>query len=553
MPVSETILNHVYQSMSGLAEGEAGKKADELARHYGVTRQTIFRYAGIKGLRWRKEKATKGKTKVSDDAIMKAGAMLLVSRRTSNEITLPACDAKEMLEDSGIDTGVSTGRFLGLMRQREIAAKDILCPSPHQNMLSEHPNHVWQFDVTNCIQYFLDDKGPTGLNERDADMELYKNKIVKTAKAIKKELLRYVAVDHCTGAFFLWYYYASGERAIDGADFLFKAMRPKDEIIKQVFNGTAESKLNKYHLHGVPFMLIPDKGSIMNDKANQNLFKSLRIEVEPHLPGNPRAKGAVEGLMKIINRFEARLKFQRPGNLAELNAWALDWCIKINGVNLMRGVAPRSAMWSTIRSEHLRLCPEEAIYRMLIRKPEEDCKCNGSMHFKLNGRTYQVPDSNASNKWVKVVIHPYEYPKVEAHFSGEVYLLQPIEKDQYGRLSQGTTYGEYKSHKHTVTQKAKSEMEKIAADEWGISWKGTGDKRRAIAPPVGHETPLKVFGHQADKVKVDFISRKGTELNIEQPQALTSPVTADAHEVSRSIIDRRIPIMEFFLSAMNGS
>ncbi len=154
--------------------------------------------------------------------------------------------------------------------------------------------------------------------------------------------------------------------------------------------------------------------------------------------------------------------------------------------------------------------------------------------------------SNASNKWVKVVIHPYEYPKVEAHFSGEVYLLQPIEKDQYGRLSQGTTYGEYKSHKHTVTQKAKSEMEKIAADEWGISWKGTGDKRRAIAPPVGHETPLKVFGHQADKVKVDFISRKGTELNIEQPQALTAPVTADAHEVSRSIIDRRIPIMEFF-------
>lgn len=542
-PISETILNHVYQSMSGLAEGEAGKKADELARHYGVTRQTIFRWAGTKGLRWRKEKATKGKTKVSGDVIMKAGAMLLASRRSSNEIPLPACDAKEMLEDSGVDTGVSTGRFLGLMRQREVSAQDILRPSPHQTLLSEHPNHVWQFDVTNCLQYFLDDKG---MGERNPDMELYKNKIVKTAKAIKKELLRYVAVDHCTGAFFFWYYYASGERAIDGADFLFKAMRPKDELIMSVFNGTSASKLGKYHLHGVPFMLIPDKGSIINDKANQNLLESLRIEVEPHLPGNPRAKGAVEGLMKIINRFEARLKFQRPRDLAELNSWALDWAIMYNGVKDMRGVAPRSAMWSTIRSEQLRLCPEESVYKMLIRKPDVDCKCNGAMHFRLNSRTYQIPDSNAANKWIKVVINPYEYPAVEAHFNGQVYLLQPIGKDIYGRLAQGVTYGDYKGIKHTTVQKTKSEMERIASEQFGVTWKGTGDKRIAVAPPVGHESKLKVFGHQADKVKVDFISRKGTELEIEQPQPLTAPITADAHEVSRSIIDRRIPIMEFF-------
>jgi len=40
---AETILSHVYQSMFGLADGQAGKKADELARHYGVTKQTVFR------------------------------------------------------------------------------------------------------------------------------------------------------------------------------------------------------------------------------------------------------------------------------------------------------------------------------------------------------------------------------------------------------------------------------------------------------------------------------------------------------------------------------
>lgn len=541
-PISEVILTHIYQSMSGLADGEAGKKAEELACHYGVTRQTIFRWASLKGLRWRKDKATKGKTKVSEESLKYAGALLLTSRRSSNEIPLPACDAKEILEDSGVDTRVSTGRFLGLMRQREISAQDILRPAPHQTLLSEHPNHVWQFDVTNCLQYFLDDKG---MGERSPDMELYKNKIIKTAKLIKKELLRYVAVDHCTGAFFVWYYYASGERAIDGADFLFKAMRHKDELIKQVWADDAAGKLGKYHLHGVPFMLIPDRGSIIVDKANQNLFKSLRIDVKPHMPGNPRAKGSVEGLMKLIKRFEARLRFQRPRDLAELNTWALDWAIMYNGAKDMRGVAPRSAMWSTIRSEQLRLCPEWSVYKMLIRRPDMDCKCNGSMHFRLNGRHYQIPDSNAANKWVKVVINPYEYPSVEAHFGGEVYLLQPIETDQYGRLAQGVTYGEYKGIKHTNTQKAKSEMEKIASEQFGVKWKGTGDKRIAVAPPVGYEPKLKVFGHQSDKVKVEFLNRKGTELEIEQPQPLTSPVPSDAHEISRSIIDRRISIVEF--------
>lgn len=541
MPVSEVILQHVYQSMSGLAEGEAGRKALELAEHYGVTRQTIFRYAAIKGLRWRKEKNTKGSTRVSEDTLKAAGALLLASRRTSNEIPLPACDAKEMLEDSGVDTGVSTSRFLTLMREREINKDALLQPSPHQTMLSEHPNHVWQFDVTNCLQYFLDDKG---MGERDADMTLYKNKIVQTAKSIKKELLRYAVVDHCTGAFFLWYYYASGERAIDGADFLYKAMRPKNEIIEQTWNGSSGSKLGKYHFHGVPFMLIPDRGSIITNKANENLLKALRIKVEPHMPGNPRAKGSIEGLMHIINRFEANLKFKRPRDLAELNAWALDWCIKFNGVNLMRGVAPRSAMWSTIRAEHLRLCPEWHIYKMLIRRPEIDKRVDGALHFALDGKTYQVPNPNAARKTVKVVIQPYEYPNVEVHFNGEVWLLQPIPKDQYGRLTQGTTFGEYKSHKYTETQKAKAEMEKIASEQWGLTWKGTGDKRRAVAPPVGAETPLQVFGHQAEKVKVEFLNRQGTELEYIKPVELTEPMQPHAVEVSRAIVDRKVPILE---------
>ncbi|MFA5352763.1 MAG: hypothetical protein WC291_00905 [Thermodesulfovibrionales bacterium] len=547
MNPSESILDHVVSALRDLPQGEAGRKATDLAGHYGVSRATIYRWAALRGLRWRKERTTKGQSAAKDEDLQRMAAILLLSRRTSNEIPIPACDAFEMLQDSGVDMGVSVSRATSLLREKEISARDLLRPTPHQTMRSSHPNHVWQFDVTNCLQYFLDDQ--KGMGERDADMVLYKNKIVKTAKEIKKELLRYVAVDHCTGAFYFRYFYASGERAIDGSNFLYEAMAPKDELIKATWNGTSGSKLGKYHFHGVPFMLIPDRGSIITDKGMENLFKGLRIEVEPHMPGNPRAKGAVEGMMKHLNKFEGKLKCQRPRSLEELNAWALDYAIYINGVKEMRDTAPRSAMWSTIRPEQLRLCPSREVWQMLLRRPELDKRCDGGGYVHHNNLHYRVPDVNACRKTVKMVINPYEYPAAEIHYNGFVWLLQPIPKDQYGRLQGGVTYGEYKALPETTTQQAKKELERIATEEWGLTWKGTGDKRRAVAPPLGHSSPLKVFGHQADKVRVDFISRPGSELEV-KPQAVPEnpEIRRDAATVSRSILSRRMPFMQFMMN-----
>lgn len=582
MAVSTTILDHIEASLRGLSAKEAAPRIKALAVHYGVTTATINRWASQRGIRFRKERSNKGQSKATRDVCMGVSTLQWTSRRVSNKIPLPACDAMQMLEDSGRETGgVSIPWMRARLRQERLSAKHLTAPSPHVRLLSDHPNHVCQFDVTNCLQYFLDTK--KGMGERDTEMTMYANKVVETVKTIKKQLLRYVFVDHCSGAFYMEYFYASGERAADGADFLYRAMRPKDELIKKTwpdscpgtrtdlsgdtFRSPVElpkhvplpvhvpSKLGKYRFHGVPFILVADRGSIVSAKANQALFDYLRIKLEPHMPGNPRAKGAVEGMMKYINRFEARLKFQRPADLEELNRWALDWCIYVNAVCKMRGSAPRSIQWSSITAAQLRLCPDYAQYHLGIKEPTITRTAGGDRIISVDGLSYQVPDSQAAKQVVSVVRHPYEFPKVEVHFNGYVWLCDPIPRDQYNRLTNGVRYGEYKSPRHTETQKAKTEMEK-KAEELGITWKGTGDKRMAVAPPVGFTSPLTVFGHQADKVgNIEFIERKGTPLAVKQPEAPENQaITSSAAEVSRSIAARRISFYTFLkqLSAEIG-
>jgi hypothetical protein len=95
--------------------------------------------------------------------------------------------------------------------------------------------------------------------------------------------------------------------------------------------------------------------------------------------------------------------------------------------------------------------------------------------------------------------------------------------------------------------RAKTEMEK-QAESLGISWKGTGDKRMAVAPPVGFESPLTVFGHQADKVgNIEFIERKGTPLDVKPAADMpeNTAITSNAAEVARSIGMRKISLTEF--------
>ena len=546
--MSPESVHFIRQELTGLAGRERTQRIAELAERFQRHPGSIARIAKKAGVSLRKERSDKGTSKVPEDKVKLASALLLTTRRLTNRITLPACDAKEILEDSGmLDIDVSDAWFVSRLRQEKLSAKHLCAPSPHVTMLSAHPNHVWQFDVTNCLQYFFDDKG---MGERDREMELDKNRIIKAAKAIKRQLLRYVVVDHCTGAFYFRYFYASGERPEDGERLMFEAMRPKDEIIKSLWNGDSDlsdSRIGKYRFHGVPLAVYADRGSIARAKKFQNLFEALRIEFFTHLPGNPRAKGMVEGLMSMINRFEARLVFRRPRNLDEINLWALDWCIKVNATGLFRGFAPRSALWSKITSEQLRLCPDEATFWRLVSTEPIKKRVSGSLLISHNGRKYRVEDPNLAGEYVFIRENAYESPAIDVYGNGFIWLVPPVPLDDFGRLSDGVMFGQYKSLKETDVQTAKKELETIASERFGVSWKGTGDKRRAVAPPLGHVSPLTVFGHQTEKLgNLELMDRKGTPLEVAPPEPIPNkPLLHGAHEVSRAGMSRMIPLIDF--------
>lgn len=493
-------------------------RVDELAVFYGVSRQTIWRKANDAGFRVRAEKSTKGETSISERTLDVIAARVSISKRLTKQFTNSVKKAAKDLEKSGAPLPVGYQRVCTLLRERGQDKASLSIPDPHVKLISLHPNHVHQFDVTNCLQWHFKNHG--GLKERDVERMFYNNKLVKEAKKIKLELLRFVIVDHCSGAFFFKYYYTTGERAEDGADFFYNAWQNKADLINSMLlnykreDGDCSPDTvysGAYQFQGVPKMLVSDKGSILRNKAMMNLMAGLNVRIELHQAGNPRAKGMVEGLMRIIGYdFESDLKIYNIQSLEDLNRFALDWCIARNLENSFRRSFSRAKLWLKIRQEELRLCPDKIIFTKLQHRPEEKRKCDGNGVVSFEGFSYKCPDVNAAYRKVVVKINAYDYPSVDIHFNGFVYSVEPLARDEYGRVEtpDAVIYGQYKALKRTETQKAKTHLEQVAKEEWGVGFKGENDKRQAI-PPATSVLP-EVALKQDDKVI--YLQKQGVEI-----------------------------------------
>lgn len=511
----------IVDELDGLDGRERADRTKSLAAFWGISKQAISTWCRKAGRRdTRTVRRDRGRSVLTETHLTAIAGTVNTSKRLDGRIILPVCDAMEMLQQRGDCPEVSRSTVYRELRRHDQSIRHLLKPAPFRYRSTTHPNEEMQLDVTNCVQYFLD---AAGLGEREIALELHRNH-PREFRKIRRELLRYAIVDHYSGMFWFQYYYSPGESAADTLDFFCRAIQPKPH--------------HAYQFHGVPFRLFVDQGSLARAKMSGELLDLLDVELVTHLPGNPRAKGLVEWVHRLLLRFEARLKMRRPASLEELNRWAWEYAVMVCVTKPYRQKTDprgltRQQRWLAITPEQLRIPQAADVLKRMIHAGTQSRTVDNGGRFTYAGEQYRVPDTNAWGERITVHFNPYEAGRaVVATWMAEdgairgQWACHPLRMRPDGWLEDTSLPGTIRRPVATATQQARTALEAYAQDAYGMRWKGTGDKRYAVAPPLG-EHKTSPFGHDLDS----------SERIVSPPKAGTP------HEARDPAAERRVTLM----------
>jgi hypothetical protein len=499
----------MVERLKKAVNGEKDRIIAEYAQMTGLAQSTLYRRAKKHGFDSdRKPRVDKGELKsgLTDEQVEYIAALIHATARDNKGGIMPVERAIQIAEDNGIiERGqISAARMQQILREREISKKHLREATPHVEMRSLYPNEVHLVDVSVCIQYYL--KG--GKLRLMRESEFYKNK-PDNFKKIKTRLLRYLLVDHFSGAFHLKYYDTTGETANNLFDFLCEGWLPKEDV--------------RLPFHGVPFFMLWDAGSAALSKPMQAMFDRLGVKTPEGLPHNPRRQGAVETMHNVIEQwFESGLKIQPATSVEQLNAWAQDWMIHFQATRKhTRTKMPRTACWLQIKPERLRVTTFE-VFQQLYARPAEERTVDGTRSIAFMGKTYRLRHIEGIRPGIKVLVtlRPW-HEQVGVLFHDVEYLVEPVEMlpaTLGGFPADAVHIGEeFRAQPETATQQAAKRFENIAYGE---------EKKRGATPFAG----TVVYGNQADKVaNLTPIPRRSTPM-----------------ELGREIVVQEIPIMELF-------
>lgn len=508
-PESLQYFTRLAERIQQAPRGQRGALVEEAVAFLGWSKNRV--YEGLRKAGWvsgRKRRADRGKRKLSDEEARLVAGMVHESRRTNGKKMLPMKVALEIAKESGkILPDVSTASLSRAMRDASVHPTQLARPTPHITMRSLHPNHVWQFDVSVCVLYYLDQGGLSVMDEK----RFYKNKPENLKRVAKQRVLRYLVTDHCSGAFFLRYYLAPGETQEVLFDFLVEA-----------FTGVDDPK-NPFR--GVPFWLIWDAGSANQASLVRNFLDRLEIKHQAHTPGNPRAKGQVETMHNVIERaFESRLFMMHVRNIDHLNELAREWMVWFNSTQAhSRHGFTRYGMWQTIREDQLRLCPPRELCQELLRTEPEKRQVGGNLTVRYAIKGYgsaeysirHIPGVRVGDT-IEVCVNPYRAPNIyvldEDEQGNEVrWECEPIALDGAGFPLDAPVFGEeYKAQPATPTDTART---RIAKEAYGVETNAKVDQARKRKQPafLGKVEP---FADVQAQPLPSFMRRRGTELEV---------------------------------------
>ncbi|MBI5634890.1 MAG: DDE-type integrase/transposase/recombinase [Nitrospirae bacterium] len=496
---SRSLVLEKYQEMSGLS----------VPQLYKIAKQSGWKSG-------RKPRADKGelKTGISDTQVEFIAALLYETGRENKGPIMPVERAIQIAEDNGIiQRGqIAPATMNRILRERQMSKEHQKAEEPHTEMRSLHPNHCHLFDASVCIQYYLKNGKLAIMDERD----FYKNKPENFAK-VKLRLLRYVLVDHFSGAFFFRYYNTTGETQENLWNFLKDAWTNKQN--------------EKFPFRGVPYLMLMDTGAANKSHAIVSFLTRLEVEIPKGLPYNPRRQGAVETSHNIIEEwFESGLRIQPATSVEEMNAWADDFMSWHQATKKhSRHDMTRTACWSLIKQEQLRELPAEDILQDLFANPSEERTVDGTYSISFRSKEYQLKHVEGLFRGAKVqaVLRPFAWPEIEVRYREKAYQCQPIPDRlpavQGGFSANAAIIGqEYKAQPETATQQAIKRFDNAAY--------GEGGKKKNAVPFEG----LVVHGIHAEKLgNVAYLEKKGTAI-----------------EVDRGITERVIPFAEFLKDLM---
>jgi hypothetical protein len=265
-----------------------------------------------------------------------------------------------------VHVNVSSSRIAAVLRERGLDVRTQSRASSHVTMRSLHPNHVHQVDASLCLVYYLN-----GEQRVIRDDELYKNKLAALAK-VKFKCYRWVLTDHTSSVIIPWYTEAAGEDQFSLAEFLLFAWSEQDGR----------------PFHGVPEIVIWDKGSANQAHAVKALLRALEVKDIAHATGNSRAKGQVECAQNIVEKeFESRLRLEPverwPSSTRRLRL--VQRLQRESDPEAGHARPPRARAPGALRSvdahprEQLRYLPDADLCRALLAGREETRKVMGNL------------------------------------------------------------------------------------------------------------------------------------------------------------------------------
>lgn len=396
-------LRGIAQRLRTAQHGEKGTVITEACTFLSLSKAELYRRLESVGyVSERKTRADKGKSSVTAGHAKLIGGMIHIATRANGKQILSIKDSLILLQEQGLAPDVSATTIGRALRQHHCHPEQLRTPKAHITQRSLHPNHVWQIDASVCVLFYLPKGGLQVMEEK----EFYKNKPANVRKIENQRVIRYVITDHFSGSIYLEY--------VSGAE--------DSTNLIHCFLNAIQHRSPQDPMHGVPHILMMDKGSANLSGYFLNLLARLHVPHIEHASGNPRAKGQVECAQNIVEcKFESRLSFITVRDIEELNAYATRWRLAFNEQFVhTRTKQSRNQSWLTIRGAQLRIAPSPELCRELVTTVPTTITVKGDLTIthtvKGHGnKSYDVRDVHGAYPKAKlqIVVNPYRAPDID--------------------------------------------------------------------------------------------------------------------------------------------